>query len=97
MYTTFGTEVENGQLITVTPASLYSPAPALIPWFGGQVIGQQASTLPIPPPSNQQGAMNELATSQPFNPQHSAVPWLIGGLLVGYLGLTYIHWGKGKE
>lgn len=94
MYTTFGTEVENGQLITVTPASIFTPAPALVPWVGGQVLGQQAPTLPVPPPSNQQGAMNTLATSQPFNPKHSPVPWLIGAILLGYFGLKYVHWGK---
>ena len=91
-FTQYGTGIINGQFRTVVQgAALYPPA-AMQPLFRGN--GAPAPTLPLPIVATG-GADGMGAASQPFSLKASPVPWLVVLLIVGLLGLRYVHWRPG--
>lgn len=98
----YGSSVVNGQLVTNYTWSAMKPSQAAAPYWQGNGskprtlmgygmgttgqagvgIGGGGSASP--------GAYD--AVAQPWHPRYSPVPWAIGFLVVGILGLRHIHW-----
>ena len=92
-FATSGTSLINGGLRQVVQRSVINPPAAMMPLYQGN--GAMAPTLPLPLGYGGTGintAAAGAASANPFSPKHSPLPWLIGMLVVGILGLRYIHW-----
>ncbi len=89
---TYGSDVINGQLVPVFQKQALSSGNAVGPMYGGT----GASPQTIPPGANQSASSGTAgaaaAGGAPWDPRVSPLPVLIVMLLVGVLGLRFIHW-----
>ena len=86
-----GTLPVNSQLIPAPMASAFYPGAAEMPIYRGS--GQAPPTVPLNYMSaSGSDAKAIAAASNPWSPIDSPLPWAIGALVVGMLGLRYIHW-----
>ena len=108
MFNTFGSLTTNGVLAPVYERSVFAPNNASAPYyagrgappptiaanFGGDGSSMDSSTSlgysSEPGPANTDQAA--AAASDPFNLSKSPVLWAVVFLVVGILGLRYIHW-----
>ena len=101
MQLVYGSQPVNGQLVPELTNTQIYPSQAYVPYMQGR--GAFTPTLP-PPVSffsggynpyttglDTSGAANE-AAADPFNPVKSPVIWALGFLIVGILGLRFVHW-----
>lgn len=92
----YGSRSVNGQLIPVIEWAALASGNAVGPQFGGG----PASPATIPPNGSGGGMRNSMASvngsaaAQPFSFKNSPVPLLIIMLIVGMLGLRYVHWRR---
>ena len=88
---TYSSKVVNGQLIPVFELQALTSGNAVGPIYNGAA----ASPATVPPNASTGGRANSgSAASSPFSLRNSAVPILLIMLIVGVLGLRYVHWGK---
>ena len=87
---TYGSKTVNGQLVPVFQWQPLSSGNAVGPAFGGG----PASPATVPPNASRGGAAASSAARQPFSLKNSAVPLLLIMLVVGVLGLRYVHWRR---
>lgn len=97
----YGSQAVNGQLVPELTATQMFPSQAYVPYAQGR--GAATPTLP-PPVSFFSGGHNPHTTgletssdashaaAEPLNPVVSPVWWALGFLIVGILGLRYVHW-----
>lgn len=97
----YGSQPINGQLVPELTATQMFPSQAYVPYAQGR--GSATPTLP-PPVSFFNGGHNPYTTGletsseasqaagDPFNPTVSPVLWALGFLIIGILGLRYVHW-----
>jgi hypothetical protein len=74
--------------------------------FTGQTTSGQIATLSIPPNyanlggyASNQGSGNmagQAGANAPWNPRESIVPWVLVGLVVGWLGIHKLYYSKKK-
>lgn len=90
------TDVINGQLLSVRPQYAISPVA-----YGSALSSKQAPIPTIPPAysstpdqSGMGNAAGSAATAFPFSFTQSPLPFAILFLVVGLLGLRFIHWHK---
>jgi hypothetical protein len=88
-----GSMVTNGQIVPVPMSGSFFPPLASAPFYKGS--GQPPPTVPLNYMPNA-GAMNSAAGQQaannPFSFVQSPLIIAVGALVVGLLGLRYIHW-----
>lgn len=84
----YGSRVVNGQLVPVLEWQALASGNAVGPAFGGG----PASPATIPPNGSTGRPAAAAAASNPFNFRLSPVPILLIMLVVGVLGLRYVHW-----
>ena len=86
-----GTLQVNSQLVPVPMTGQFYPSLAAAPFYKGS--GQISPTLPL----NMMSAGGTdssvaAATANPWSFTDSPLPIAVGALIVGMLGLRYIHW-----
>jgi hypothetical protein len=98
-------DVINGQLVPVNPSAAiypaaYGPGPIMHDFYGTQpttppFAGSAGGSAFAAPggvdTANNTGA--QIAAANPFHPRYSPLPWAIGLLLFGLIGLRIFHWG----
>jgi hypothetical protein len=101
MQLVYGSQPVNGQLVPELTNTQIFPSAAYVPYMQGR--GAATPTLP-PPVSWFSGGGNPYTTgldatgvaseaaADPFNPAKSPVWWALGFLIVGMLGLRFVHW-----
>jgi hypothetical protein len=99
--TSYSSSVVNGQLVPNFTQRGMFPSQAAAPyWYGN---GSKPATLAgfsplmggMSPASGITGTGiggGSLDISNPWSPTESPLPWAIGFLIVGFLGLRHIHW-----
>ncbi len=87
---TYSSTVVNGQLIPVFELQALTSGNAVGPIYNGAA----ASPATVPPNASTGGSANSGAAASPFSLRNSAVPILLIMLIVGVLGLRYVHWGR---
>ena len=89
---TYSSKIVNGQLVPVFELQALTSGNAVGPIYNGGA----ASPATVPPNASTGGSANSGATAamSPFSLRNSAVPLLLIMLVVGVLGLRYVHWGK---
>jgi hypothetical protein len=99
-------DVINGQLLPVNPATAIYPAafgpnPVMYDFYGTQPstppFAGGAGGSAFAAPGGVDTANNtaaQVAAANPFHPRYSPLPWAIGLLLFGLIGLRLIHWGR---
>lgn len=89
---TYSSKIVNGQLIPVFELQALTSGNAVGPIYNGGA----ASPATVPPNASTGGKANNGGTAamSPFSLRNSAVPLLLIMLVVGVLGLRYVHWGK---
>ena len=89
-----GSLVTNGQILGVPMAGQFFPDMASAPFVKGS--GQPPPTVPINYMQGNQTAMGNpqamIAAANPFSPTMSPLIFAVGALIIGILGLRYIHW-----
>ncbi len=88
----YGSRIVNGQLVPVLEWQALASGNAVGPVFGGGPA--YPATIP---PNASGGPMRssqaaQAASSNPFSFRSSPVPLLLIMLIVGVLGLRYVHW-----
>lgn len=81
----------NSQLIPVPMSSAFYPTLAGAPFYKGS--GQPPATIPLNMSSA--GGTDQtasIAASNPFSFTQSPLPIALGALVIGMIGLRYIHW-----
>lgn len=88
-----GSMVVNGQIVPVPMSGQFFPPLASAPFYKG--AGQPPPTVPLNYMQGQ-GASNDAAASaaadNPFSFVRSPLIIALGALVVGILGLRYVHW-----
>ena len=94
-----GSLVVNGQIVPVPMGSQFFPSMASAPFFKGS--GQPPPTVPVSFNGNQMGssgggidAVANRAASNPWSFTQSPVIIALAALVIGLLGLRYIHWRR---
>lgn len=95
----YGSSVVNGQLVTNYTWSAMKPAQAAAPYWQGTGVKPRTLMGYGAGPTGLAGygvagggvIIND-AGEQPWNLRASPVPWAIGFLIVGILGLRHVHW-----
>lgn len=102
-YTLYGSSVTNGQLVPNLTYRQMFPSQAAAPYMYGN--GSKPATLAGFAP--QMGAPMSTASGSgvgigggpgsgyegdPWSPTNSPLPWAIGFLVIGFIGLRHIHW-----
>lgn len=87
-----GSLVTNGQIIPSPMDSAYFPEMASAPFYRGN--GQPPPTVPLNfvSSANMVDQSANMAASDPFNFTQSPVIIAILALVIGILGLRYVHW-----
>lgn len=88
-----GSLTVNGQIIPAPMTSSFYPPLASAPMYQGS--GQPPPTVPLnymPNAQSMNAAGAAAASNDPWNFFTSPVLIAIGALVVGYLGLRYVHW-----
>jgi hypothetical protein len=88
-----GSLTVNGQILQVPMSSAFYPSNAQAPYYNGS--GQPPPTIPLNYLAGG-GAINQqqasTAASMPFNPAQSPLIISVAALIIGVLGLRYVHW-----
>lgn len=93
--------IVNGQLVGMRDSMPYNPIT-----FGPYLQGGISPTPSAPPGAYGLGAMpssagagmatnasvTHAAVQSPWSPVQSPLPWVVGALILGLLGLRYVHW-----
>ena len=90
---TYSSKIVNGQLIPVFELQALTSGNAVGPIYNGGA----ASPATVPPNASTGGkaaGAGGTAAASPFSLRNSAVPFLLIMLIVGVLGLRYVHWGR---
>lgn len=90
-----GTLVANGQILPVPMSGQFYPSLASAPMYKGS--GQPPPTVPLNYMQGSGGAGDAAAAkaaSNPWSPTQSPLPIAVFALVVGILGLRYIHWRR---
>lgn len=85
-----GTLAVNNQLVPAPMDGAFYPSGFAYPYYKGN--GQGPATVPIMGASNGTDAQASAAAAAPFDFAQSPLPWAIIFLIVGIMGLRYIHW-----
>lgn len=87
-----GSLVVNGQIVPVPMAGQFFPSLASAPFYKGQ--GQPPPTVPINylPMGGSSDVQAQAAGNNPFSFIQSPLIIAVGALVIGILGLRYIHW-----
>lgn len=88
MADSYGSATVNGQLVPVFKWNAFASGNATGPVYGGG----PASPATIPPNASSGSASASTAASAPFNVKSSPILLLLVMLVVGVLGLRFIHW-----
>lgn len=91
--TVYGSRMVNGQLVPELMAAQVFPSQAFVPYYQGR--GAPTPTLPgvvMGDPGGNVVYSGADAGQDPWNLQKSPVLWAIGFVIVGILGLRWIHW-----
>lgn len=99
----YGSSVVNGQLVNNYTWSAMKPSQAAAPYYAGNGMkprtlmgygmgrtGLAGSAMGGGGASYSSGGGD--AVAMPWSPRYSPVPWAIGFLIVGILGLRHVHW-----
>lgn len=92
----YGSRVINGQLVPVFEGSASTMVPAAVgPTYRG-IGNRPPATIPsgVTSPAGNGNLAGAAAAAQPFSLTASPVPLLLVMLVVGLLGLRYIHWRR---
>lgn len=93
--------VVNGQLLGVKQSDAYNPI-TYGPWYQGGATpvpsaGPAQLGMAVMPSDNSSVSGNTQqvanAAASPWSPSQSPLIWVIAALIVGLLGLRYVHWG----
>jgi hypothetical protein len=92
--TVYGSSIENGQLVPTLMAGQVFPSEAYVPYYAGR--GAPTPTLPGVNLGNATGNVTAASSASdagtdPWNAQKSPVIWAIGFIIVGIIGLRFIH------
>jgi hypothetical protein len=90
-----GSMVVNGQILPVPMSGQFFPPLASAPFYKGQ--GQPPPTVPLNYMQGSSGmndASAKAAADNPFSFVQSPLVIAVGALVIGLLGLRYIHWRK---
>jgi len=87
---TYSSEVVNGQLVTVLPAPFRASGNAIGPLYRGGAA--TPATIPRAQSAGANAANAQAAGAAPWDPRVSPLPLLVVMLVVGLVGLRYIHW-----
>ena len=85
-----GSLAVNNQLLVAPNSEAFFPSSATYPYFRGS--GQGPATIPLDMVNYGGGSAASAATANPFSPTQSPLWIAIIALVVGLLGLRYIHW-----
>lgn len=97
----YGSSVVNGQLVSNYTWSAMKPSQAAAPYYVGNGVkprtlmgfGMGSSGLAGTGIGGGGGSAASMdAIAAPWSPRASPVPWAIGFLIIGILGLRHIHW-----
>lgn len=88
------TAVVNGQRVPLFQRDAFSPR-SYVP-VAPQGVAQQYPTLPgiVGNPMGNEAGNATGALQSPFSFRDSPLPWAILFLVVGLLGLRFVHWGS---
>jgi hypothetical protein len=90
-----GSMVVNGQIVPVPMIGQFFPPLASAPFYKGQ--GQPPPTVPLnymPGAAAMNSASSQQAASNPMSFVQSPLIIAVAALVIGLLGLRYIHWRK---
>lgn len=85
-----GTLVTNGQMTMAPMSSAFYPSMASSPFYKGN--GQGPPTVPLSYMSNSQNQFVSTAMANPFSFTMSPLIMALAALVIGLVGLRYIHW-----
>lgn len=85
-----GSAAVNSQLLNFPMIGAFFPNTASTPYYKGN--GQPPPTIPISYSSQDSTGNSSVASANPWSPQVSPLPWVIGALLGGMLLLRFVHW-----
>lgn len=87
-----GTLSVNGQIVPMPMSNAYYPNTASAPFYTGS--GQGPATIPLSYTSSSSptSAIASAAASNPFSFTQSPLVISVAALVIGILGLRYIHW-----
>lgn len=87
-----GTFVTNGQILNGPMQGAFFPSTAQVPFYKGS--GQSPPTVPISyMGSGQSGdSLSQLAGNNPWSFTQSPLIIAVAALIIGLVGLRYIHW-----
>jgi|SRR6516162_578524 len=88
-----GSLVVNGQIVPVPMMNQFFPPLASAPFYKGS--GQPPPTVPLnymPNASAMNSAAGQQAADNPFSFVQSPLIIAVAALIIGLLGLRYIHW-----
>lgn len=82
----------NGQLVSVPMSNSFFPSTAAAPYYKGS--GQPPATIPLSYNSGSSSTTSQaaMAASNPFSFTQSPLIIAIAALIIGILGLRYVHW-----
>lgn len=82
----------NGQLVNVPMSSSFFPSAAAAPYYKGS--GQSPPTIPLSYSSGNGSTSTQaaMAAANPFSFTQSPLMIAVIALVVGVLGLRYVHW-----
>jgi hypothetical protein len=88
-----GSLVVNGQIVPVPMSGQFFPPLASAPFYKGS--GQPPPTVPLnymPNAQSMNSAAGQQAAANPFSFVQSPLIIAVAALVIGLLGLRYIHW-----
>lgn len=91
--TVYGTRMVNNQLVPELMSGQVFPSAAYVPYYAGR--GAPTPTLPGVVTGDSGGNVVYQASdagSAPWDPQKSPVVWAIAFIIIGWMGLRWIHW-----
>jgi len=85
-----GTLQSNSQLVPVPMSGAFYPGMASAPFYKGG--GQPPPTVPLNYLGGATDNMAAAAAANPFSFANSPLPIALAGLIIGIMGLRYVHW-----
>ena len=90
---TYSSEVVNGQLVQVMEGAWRASGNAVGPLYRGGAA--TPATIPRAQSAGANSANAQAAGAAPWDPRVSPLPLLVVMLVLGLVGLRYIHWNRG--